>query len=132
MIGLPDCVGPIGLAPVYQLERFAVRLRALVCERDQVIGQVADDVEDGSVAGSLFTPLLRYPLRLAVLRSKGQRRFLERQPLNDLFQLSRYDAPLAGIAPPLAGQRRQPKPPISHDPPLGRAEWNTGVDRHRA
>jgi len=48
MVGLPDGIRPISLAPMNQFECLAVGLRALVSERHKASGQAADDIQDGS------------------------------------------------------------------------------------
>ena len=127
-----DCIRPISLSPVNQLERVAVRFRALMSEHYQISRQATNDVEDGSIARSLFPEILRNPFHLSVQRCNREGRLLERQALDDLVQLSRYNTQLASISPPPARQGCQPKPLVPHDPPLGRPERNTSLDCHRA
>ena len=64
VIGLPDSIGPVRLSPVNQLKCVAVRLRAFVGERYQVSSQIADDAEDGAIAGNLLAQVLGQPLHL--------------------------------------------------------------------
>ena len=64
MVGLPDCIGSRSFSPVNQLKCVAVRFRAFVGERYEVSSQIADDAENGAVAGSLLTQVLGQPLHL--------------------------------------------------------------------
>jgi hypothetical protein len=64
VIGLPDCIWPGRFSPMNQLKCVAVRFRAFMCERYEVSSLIADDAENGAVAGSLLAQVLGQPLHL--------------------------------------------------------------------
>ena len=103
MVGLPDGIGPIGLAPMNQLECLAVGLRPLVSERNKVSRQAADDIEDGSVAGGLLPKTLCKLPHLAVQGCDWQWRLLQSQAFDNLLKLCRQGATLAAVFALLPG-----------------------------
>jgi hypothetical protein len=106
VVGLPDRIGTGSLSPMDQLECFTVGFRAFMGEGYKVRAQIADDVEDGSVARSSFVQILGETHYLAVERRNGERWLLQGKAFGDLFELRRNRPALASILALLAGQCR--------------------------
>src|SRR6266700_7585158 len=105
-----------------QFERVAVCLRAFVSEGEEIGREVGNDPIDDPIARRLFAQVQRQLAYLAADRGNRQRRLLEGNTLDDVFQLARNLAVLDGVCPLLSRQGTQPKLPIQRHPTLRGSE----------
>lgn len=102
MVSLPEGIRSLGLSPVHQLVRFAIGFGAVVSEGHKISRQTPDNVEDGSIAGSLLPKRLREPPHLTIQGCERKRRLLEGEAFDGFLELYRHGAALASILTRLA------------------------------
>jgi hypothetical protein len=131
VVGLPDLVRPLGLAPVDQLVAVPQRHRPVVRQRQQLRVQGGHDRVDGAVGRDRPAVLEGRAARPAGDARDPGSGTLQRQALHQPHQLLGQPAATA-VRTVSPGQARQAGRPVSGQPPLRRAQRHPAVaGRHR-